>query len=42
MSGLQPLEEVRADTSLTKVVFVMVTTEKAENVAAAKAAGLSN
>jgi two-component system, chemotaxis family, chemotaxis protein CheY len=41
MSGLQPLKEVRADTRLAKVAFVMVTAEsKTENVVAAQAAGL--
>jgi two-component system, chemotaxis family, chemotaxis protein CheY len=43
MSGLQLLKEIRADNKLTKLPFIMVTAEtKTENVAAAKAAGVSN
>jgi two-component system chemotaxis response regulator CheY len=43
MSGLQLLQEVRADSQLRDVPFIMVTAEsKTENVAAAKEAGVSN
>jgi len=43
MSGLQLLSEVRADEMLRAIPFIMVTAEsKAENVAAAKLAGVSN
>ena len=43
MTGLQLLKEVRADAKLHKVPFIMVTAEsKAENVVAAKAAGVNN
>jgi two-component system, chemotaxis family, chemotaxis protein CheY len=43
MSGLQLLKEIRADNKLAKLPFIMVTAEtKTENVAAAKAAGISN
>ena len=43
MSGLQLLQEVRADSQLKDTPFIMVTAEsKAENVASAKAAGVSN
>ncbi len=43
MTGLQLLQEVRADSRLKSVPFIMVTAEsKAENVVAAKAAGVSN
>jgi two-component system, chemotaxis family, chemotaxis protein CheY len=43
MSGLQLLKEIRADNKLAKLPFIMVTAEtKTENVAAAKAAGVSN
>jgi two-component system, chemotaxis family, chemotaxis protein CheY len=42
MSGLQLLKEVRADDKLKALPFIMVTAEgKAENVVAAKAAGVS-
>ena len=43
MSGLQLLEEVRADGKLKEMPFIMVTAEsKTENVMAAKQAGVSN
>lgn len=43
MSGLQLLTEVRADVRLRSTPFIMVTAEsKAENVVAAKQAGVSN
>jgi len=43
MSGLQLLQEVRADSRLNSLPFIMVTAEsKAENVVAAKQAGVSN
>jgi two-component system chemotaxis response regulator CheY len=43
MSGLDLLKEVRADTQLTELPFIMVTAEsKSENVVAAKQAGVSN
>lgn len=43
MTGLQLLQEVRADSKLKQMPFIMVTAEsKAENVVAAKAAGVSN
>jgi two-component system chemotaxis response regulator CheY len=43
MTGLQLLQEVRADNRLKAMPFIMVTAEsKTENVAAAKAAGVSN
>jgi two-component system chemotaxis response regulator CheY len=43
MTGLQLLQEVRADTRLKSMPFIMVTAEsKAENVVAAKQAGVSN
>jgi two-component system chemotaxis response regulator CheY len=43
MSGLQLLEEVRADVRLKELPFIMITAEsKSENVIAAKAAGVSN
>ena len=43
MTGLQLLQEVRADAKLGKLPFIMVTAEsKAENVIAAKEAGVSN
>jgi len=43
MSGLQLLQEVRADSRLKNLPFIMVTAEsKAENVVAAKQAGVSN
>jgi two-component system, chemotaxis family, chemotaxis protein CheY len=43
MTGLQLLQEVRADAKLKATPFIMVTAEsKAENVVAAKQAGVSN
>jgi two-component system, chemotaxis family, chemotaxis protein CheY len=43
MTGLQLLQEVRADARLKTTPFIMVTAEsKAENVVAAKKAGVSN
>jgi two-component system chemotaxis response regulator CheY len=43
MSGLQLLKEVRANPSLKKTPFIMVTAEtKLENVIAAKSAGVDN
>ncbi len=43
MTGLQLLQEVRADARLKSVPFIMITAEsKAENVVAAKQAGVSN
>ncbi len=43
MSGLQLLQEVRADAKLKSIPFIMVTAEsKAENVVAARQAGVSN
>jgi len=43
MSGLQLLQEVRADARLKATPFIMITAEsKAENVVAAKQAGVSN
>ena len=43
MTGLQLLQEVRADAKLKQVPFIMVTAEsKAENIMAAKQAGVSN
>src|SRR5271167_1620235 len=43
MTGLQLLQEVRADAKLKGTPFIMITAEsKAENVVAAKAAGVSN
>lgn len=43
MTGLQLLKEVRGDTKLCALPFIMVTAEsKAENVIAAKKAGVSN
>ena len=43
MTGLQLLQEVRADARLKPTPFIMVTAEsKAENIVAAKAAGVSN
>jgi two-component system chemotaxis response regulator CheY len=43
MTGLQLLQEVRADAKLGKTPLIMVTAEsKAENVIAAKEAGVSN
>lgn len=43
MTGLQLLQEVRADARLKPTPFIMVTAEsKAENIVAAKQAGVSN
>ena len=43
MSGLQLLKEVRTDTKLKELPFIMITAEsKSENVIAAKEAGVSN
>lgn len=43
MTGLQLLQEVRADARLKTTPFIMVTAEsKTENVVAAKKAGVSN
>ena len=43
MTGLQLLQEVRADARLKDSPFIMITAEsKAENVVAAKQAGVSN
>jgi two-component system chemotaxis response regulator CheY len=43
MTGLQLLQEVRADNRLKTMPFIMITAEsKTENVVAAKAAGVSN
>ena len=43
MTGLQLLQEVRADTKLKTTPFIMITAEsKTENVVAAKQAGVSN
>lgn len=43
MTGLQLLQEVRADTRLKNMPFIMITAEsKTENILAAKAAGVSN
>jgi two-component system chemotaxis response regulator CheY len=43
MTGLQLLQEVRADGRLKAMPFIMITAEsKTENVVAAKAAGVSN
>jgi two-component system chemotaxis response regulator CheY len=43
MTGLQLLQEVRADARLKSTPFIMITAEsKTENVIAAKAAGVSN
>ena len=43
MTGLQLLQEVRADVRLKHMPFIMVTAEsKTENVVAAKQAGVSN
>lgn len=43
MTGLQLLQEVRADARLKAMPFIMVTAEsKTENVIAAKQAGVSN
>lgn len=43
MTGLQLLQEIRADQKLSGIPFIMVTAEsKTENVIAAKQAGVSN
>ena len=43
MTGLQLLQEVRADNRLKNMPFIMITAEsKTENVVAAKQAGVSN
>jgi two-component system, chemotaxis family, chemotaxis protein CheY len=43
MTGLQLLKEVRADSALKAVPFIMITAEsKTENVVAAKEAGVNN
>lgn len=43
MTGLELLQEVRADARLKQIPFIMITAEsKAENVVAAKQAGVSN
>jgi two-component system chemotaxis response regulator CheY len=43
MTGLQLLQQVRADTALKDIPFIMVTAEsKTENVLAAKSAGVNN
>lgn len=43
MTGLQLLQEVRADAKLNGIPFIMVTAEsKTENVIAAKQAGVNN
>src|SRR5918911_4272679 len=43
MTGYELLKEVRADPSLTRTPFIMVTAEsKTENVIAAKKAGVNN
>lgn len=43
MTGLQLLQEIRADAKLKSLPFIMVTAEsKTENVIAAKQAGVSN
>ena len=43
MTGYELLKEVRADTSLSRTPFIMVTAEsKTENVIAAKKAGVNN
>ncbi len=43
MTGMQLLQEVRADTRLKSTPFIMITAESsAENVVAAKRAGVSN
>ena len=43
MTGLQLLQEVRADARLKTLPFIMITAEsKTENVVAAKQAGVSN
>ena len=43
MTGIQLLREVRADSKLKNLPFIMITAEsKTENVVAAKAAGVNN
>ena len=43
MNGMQLLKEVRLDTKLKDVPFIMITVEsKSENIVAAKEAGVSN
>ncbi len=43
MTGLELLQQVRADGRLSKLPFIMVTAEsKVENIVAAKQAGVSN
>ena len=43
MSGMQLLQEVRADNKLSSLPFIMITAEsKTENVVAAKEAGVNN
>jgi two-component system, chemotaxis family, chemotaxis protein CheY len=43
MTGLQLLQQVRSDAKLKPTPFIMVTAEsKAENIIAAKEAGVSN
>jgi two-component system chemotaxis response regulator CheY len=43
MTGLELLKKVRADSTLKRIPFIMVTAEsKTENVIAAKQAGVSN
>jgi two-component system chemotaxis response regulator CheY len=43
MTGIQLLREVRADSKLKDLPFIMITAEsKSENVIAAKEAGVSN
>jgi two-component system chemotaxis response regulator CheY len=43
MTGLQLLKEVRADSRLKALPFIMITAEsKTENVVAARAAGVNN
>lgn len=43
MTGLELLKEVRADSKLGEIPFIMITAEsKTENVVAAKQAGVSN
>ena len=43
MTGMQLLQEVRADAKLKRTPFIMITAEsKTENVVAAKQAGVSN
>lgn len=43
MTGLQLLQEIRADSGLKRIPFIMVTAEaRMENIATAKAAGVNN